>query len=111
MMFWFTYPMEAARLSLEAQRLIMLSFLGLPSGEQRRDGGTSNEEVAPSVETPPPARERRESDVSDGEKVASVKIPEAAGPLPAASRPKTARARKASGLKKSRRKGTARKKR
>jgi hypothetical protein len=111
-MFWFTYPMEAAaRLSLEAQRLMMLSFLRLPSGQQRPEQGTSNREEAPSVEMPTPSGEQREAAVSDGEKVASAEMPEAASPLPAASRPKIASARKAAGIKKSRRKGKARKKR
>jgi hypothetical protein len=74
-MFWFTYPMEAARVSLEAQRLMVLSFLGLPSGQQRSEEGVSNREEAPSVGTPAPPGQRREE-------VGSMEMPKAAGPIP-----------------------------
>jgi hypothetical protein len=42
MFLWFISPWEAARLSLEAQRMMAFPFLGLPSGKRRQrqeDGG------------------------------------------------------------------------
>jgi hypothetical protein len=86
MMFWFTFPLAAARVSLEAQRLIALFFLRLPSGQQR------NEEV-----------------VSDGGKAPSVELPKPARSI-ATARRKTAAVSKVIGAKKSRRKGKSRRK-
>lgn len=36
MFLWFISPWEAARLSLEAQRMMAFPFLGLPSGRKRQ---------------------------------------------------------------------------
>ena len=83
-MFWFMSPLEAARVSLEAQRQIALFFL--PSGQQRREEVISDGGKAPSVELPKPAR--------------SI----------ATARRKTAAVHKAIGPKKSRRKGKSRRK-
>ena len=55
-MFWFMSPLEAARVSLEAQRQIAFFFLRLPSGQQRREEVVSDGGKAPSVELPKPAR-------------------------------------------------------
>jgi hypothetical protein len=85
-MFWFMSPLEAARVSLEAQRQIAFFFLRFPSGQQRREEVISDGGKAPSVELPKPAR--------------SI----------ATARRKTAAVHKAIGPKKSRRKGKSRRK-
>jgi hypothetical protein len=51
MVFWFISPWEAARLSMETQRLIALRLFGLPfpkaqSKEQRQEERASGEETA-----------------------------------------------------------------
>jgi hypothetical protein len=81
------FPLEAARVSVETQRLIALSFLRLPSGQQRREEVISDGGKSPSVELPKPAR--------------SV----------ATARRKTAAVSKATETKKSRRKGKSRRER
>jgi hypothetical protein len=86
MMFWFMSPLEAARVSLEAQRQIAFFFLRLPSGQQRHEEVISDGGKAPSVELPKPAR--------------SI----------ATARRKTAAVHKALGTNKSRRKGKSRRK-
>jgi hypothetical protein len=112
-MFWFTYPLQAA---WQAQRIMMFSFLGPPAGQQRREESISSAEQARSAETPTPAGEQRETVVSDD----FVEMTKTAGSLPVASRPvasrpaasrlKTASPRKATVVKKCRKKGAARKK-
>ena len=120
-MFGFAYPMEAARVALEAHRLMVLSFLGLPSGQQRREEGGSDRKAVPSIDMPKrkgPSMETPktvEPSIAARSKTASARKGTSMGMLKAAepssaARQRTASARKATRIKKKRGKGKSRRK-